>query len=72
MDKVIGLDDVRAELVIVKTPGGSGKLELIKFQRLSTRRALFPQCPPGARTAFHLGKRAGDVLLDLAQRSDSV
>jgi hypothetical protein len=31
MDKVIGLDDVRAELVIVKTPGGSGKLELIKF-----------------------------------------
>jgi hypothetical protein len=27
MDKVIGLDHVRAELVIVKTPDGSGKLE---------------------------------------------
>jgi catechol 2,3-dioxygenase-like lactoylglutathione lyase family enzyme len=31
MDKVVGLDDGRAELVIVKTPDGSGKLELTKF-----------------------------------------
>ena len=31
--KVIGLDDVQAELVMVKTPDGSGKLELIKFHR---------------------------------------
>jgi hypothetical protein len=29
MDKVVGLDDARAELVIVKTPDGSG--ELTKF-----------------------------------------
>jgi catechol 2,3-dioxygenase-like lactoylglutathione lyase family enzyme len=30
---VIGLDDVQAELVMVKTPDGSGKLELVKFHR---------------------------------------
>jgi hypothetical protein len=31
VDKVVGLDDVRAELVVVKTPDGSEKLELTKF-----------------------------------------
>ena len=30
---VIGLDDVQAELVMVKTPDGSGKVELVKFHR---------------------------------------
>jgi catechol 2,3-dioxygenase-like lactoylglutathione lyase family enzyme len=30
---VIGLDDVQAELVMVKTPDDSSKLELIKFHR---------------------------------------
>ena len=30
---VIGLDDVQAELVMLKTPDGSGKLELVKFHR---------------------------------------
>ena len=33
MDNVVGLDDVHAEFVMVKTPDGSGKLELIKFHR---------------------------------------
>jgi catechol 2,3-dioxygenase-like lactoylglutathione lyase family enzyme len=30
---VIGLDDVQVEFVMVKTPDGGGKLELIKFHR---------------------------------------
>jgi catechol 2,3-dioxygenase-like lactoylglutathione lyase family enzyme len=31
VDKVIGLDHVRAELVVVRTPDGSGRLEVSKF-----------------------------------------
>jgi catechol 2,3-dioxygenase-like lactoylglutathione lyase family enzyme len=31
VDKVVGVDGVRAELVMVRTPDGSGKLELTKF-----------------------------------------
>jgi catechol 2,3-dioxygenase-like lactoylglutathione lyase family enzyme len=31
VDKVVGLDGVRAEVVFVRTPDGNGKLELIKY-----------------------------------------
>lgn len=31
VDKINGLDGVRAELVMVRTPDGSGKLELVKY-----------------------------------------
>jgi catechol 2,3-dioxygenase-like lactoylglutathione lyase family enzyme len=31
MDKIVGLDGVRAELVVVKAPDGSGRLELTKY-----------------------------------------
>ncbi len=31
VDKVVGLEGVRAEVVMVRTPDGSGTLELIKF-----------------------------------------
>jgi catechol 2,3-dioxygenase-like lactoylglutathione lyase family enzyme len=31
VDKINGLDGVRAELVMVRTPDGTGKLELIKY-----------------------------------------
>ena len=41
MDKVVGLDDVRAELVVVKTPDGSGKLELTKYHSRPTSRMRF-------------------------------
>ena len=42
MDKVIGLDQVRAELVIVRTPDGSGKLELTKFHTPSDEKGAYP------------------------------
>jgi catechol 2,3-dioxygenase-like lactoylglutathione lyase family enzyme len=42
MDKVIGLDQVRAELVIVRTPDGSGKLELTKFHTPSDEKGACP------------------------------
>ena len=31
VDNVVGLKDVRADVVVVRTPDGSGKLELAKF-----------------------------------------
>ena len=31
VDEVVGLDGVRAEIVMVRTPDGSGQLELVKF-----------------------------------------
>jgi catechol 2,3-dioxygenase-like lactoylglutathione lyase family enzyme len=31
VDNVVGLSDVRADVVLVRTPDGSGKLELTKF-----------------------------------------
>lgn len=31
VDKINGLDGVRAEMIFVRTPDGSGKLELIKY-----------------------------------------
>ncbi len=31
VDKIIGLDGVRAEMVMVRTPDGSGTLELVKY-----------------------------------------
>jgi catechol 2,3-dioxygenase-like lactoylglutathione lyase family enzyme len=31
VDKIVGLDGVRAEIVFVRTPDGSGNLELVKY-----------------------------------------
>ncbi len=31
MDRVVGLDDVRADVAMVRTPDGHGRLELTKF-----------------------------------------
>lgn len=42
MDKVVGLDDVRAELVVVRTPDGSGKLELTKYHRPADEESAHP------------------------------
>jgi len=43
VERIIGLDDVQVEFAMVKTPDGSGKLELIKFHR--------PAAEEGARAA---------------------
>ena len=42
VDKVVGLDDVRTEFVFVKTPDGSGRLELIKFHRPADEEGVHP------------------------------
>jgi catechol 2,3-dioxygenase-like lactoylglutathione lyase family enzyme len=37
VDRIVGLDGVRAELVMVQTPDGNGRLELVKFHSPSTQ-----------------------------------
>jgi catechol 2,3-dioxygenase-like lactoylglutathione lyase family enzyme len=54
VDKINGLDGVRAELVMVRTPDGSGKLELVKYHAPLTTKA----CTPRRRT----GRASGTSL----------
>jgi catechol 2,3-dioxygenase-like lactoylglutathione lyase family enzyme len=37
VDRIVGLDGVRAELAMVQTPDGNGRLELVKFHSPSTQ-----------------------------------
>ena len=55
---VIGLDDVRAEIVMLKAPGSAGRLELSKFHT--------PAAEPGvpAPPANRLGIRHLSLLVD--------
>jgi catechol 2,3-dioxygenase-like lactoylglutathione lyase family enzyme len=39
VDRVIGLDDVRADIAVMRTPDGHGKVELTKFHRPPAVRA---------------------------------
>ena len=38
-DRVVGLDDVRADIAMMRTPDGSGRVELSKFHRPPALRA---------------------------------
>jgi catechol 2,3-dioxygenase-like lactoylglutathione lyase family enzyme len=51
VDKVNGLGDVRAELVMVRTPDGTGRLEIIKYHAPSDTESSHPWPPnrPGLR-----------------------
>lgn len=55
---VIGLDDVQADLVMVKAPDGSGKLELVKFHRPADEEAAHPE------PANRLGIRHVALIVD--------
>jgi catechol 2,3-dioxygenase-like lactoylglutathione lyase family enzyme len=45
VDQTVGLDDVRAEITMMRTPDGHGKVELSRFQRPAAVRAE-PDRPP--------------------------
>lgn len=57
VDKVVGLDGVRSEIVMVRTPDGSGKLELIKFHAPADNEgAPFTGEPTGLPTHRYRGR----------------
>src|SRR3954451_12080724 len=50
VDKINGLEGVRAELAMVRTPDGSGKLELVKYHAPADDKG--PQALPSNRLGF--------------------
>jgi catechol 2,3-dioxygenase-like lactoylglutathione lyase family enzyme len=60
MDKVVGLDGVRAELVVVKAPDGSGRLELTKYHTPAGEGEVRPS--PSNRLGFrHIAYAVQDL-----------
>lgn len=60
VDRINGLDGVRAELVMVRTPDGSGKLELVKYHAPADDNGAHPL--PANRPGFrHVAIEVDDV-----------
>jgi catechol 2,3-dioxygenase-like lactoylglutathione lyase family enzyme len=58
--EIIGLDDVRADVVMLRAPDGSGKLELSKFHSPADNEG--PQASPSNRLGFrHISIEVDDV-----------
>ena len=60
VDKINGLDGVRAELVFVRTPDGSGRLELVKYHAPADDQGAHPL--PVNRLGFrHIALEVDDL-----------
>ncbi len=60
VDKITGLDGVRAELVMVRTPDRSGKLELVKYRAPADNEGPHPL--PANRLGFrHIAIAVNDL-----------
>jgi catechol 2,3-dioxygenase-like lactoylglutathione lyase family enzyme len=67
MDRVVGLDGVRADIAVVRTPDGHGRLELTKFHT-PTAAGAEPNAPantPGIRHITFTVEDIEDVLARL-------
>jgi catechol 2,3-dioxygenase-like lactoylglutathione lyase family enzyme len=65
VDKINGLDGVRAELVMVRTPDGSGKLELVKYHAPADNEGAHP-VPPNRLGFRHIAIEVNglDTIVD--------
>src|SRR5215208_6295565 len=60
VDKINGLDGVRADVVMVRTPDGSGTLELVKYHAPADRQGAQPL--PANRLGFrHIAVEVDDL-----------
>lgn len=60
VDKIVGLDGVRAEIVFVRTRDGSGKLELVKYHAPADNEGAHPL--PANRLGFrHIAFEVNDL-----------
>jgi catechol 2,3-dioxygenase-like lactoylglutathione lyase family enzyme len=67
VDRVVGLEDVRADIAMVRTPDGHGRLELTKFHS-PTATTAEPNAPPntlGIRRIMFAVENIEDVLARL-------
>ena len=83
--RIIGLEDVRADIVMMRTPDGHGKVELTKFHRPAAIRAERENAPANAlgirRIMFtvddvdevvaRLRKHGGELVGEIAQYEDA-
>ncbi|HEX4466441.1 MAG TPA: VOC family protein [Solirubrobacteraceae bacterium] len=60
VDRVVGLEGVRAEIAMLETPDGHGRLELTKFHAPSVR-AGDPHAPANAPGIRHLAFEVDDI-----------
>ena len=67
MDRVVGLDGVRAEIAVVQTPDGHGRLELTKFHTPSSQddNRHAPANKPGIRHVAFAVEDIDAVVADL-------
>jgi catechol 2,3-dioxygenase-like lactoylglutathione lyase family enzyme len=70
VDRVVGLDGVRAEIAVVQTPDGHGRLELTKFHAPSSQddSRPAPANAPGIRHVAFAVEDIGAVVAGLRAR----
>lgn len=66
VDRIVGLEGVRAELIMVTAPDGSGKLELTAFHE-PTRAEDQTELPANAHGYRHIAYRVTDIDAVVAQ-----
>ena len=59
-DRIVGLEGVRAELAMMQTPDGNGRLELVKFNSPSSQ-GDNRQAPANARGIRHISFEVEDI-----------
>ena len=68
VDSVVGLNDVRADIAMMRTPDGHGRVELTKFRRPTADRAEPNHAPPntlGIRRIMFAVEDIDDVVARL-------
>lgn len=69
VDKINGLDGIRAELVFVRTPDGSGRLELVKYHAPADEQGAHP-APVNRLGLRHITLEVDDLNAIVARLRD--
>ena len=61
VDRIVGLDGVRADIAMMQTPDGNGRLELVKFHSPSNQDGGNRHAPPNTPGLRHLAFAVEDI-----------
>jgi catechol 2,3-dioxygenase-like lactoylglutathione lyase family enzyme len=61
VDRIVGLDGVRAEIAMLQTPDGDGRLELVKFHSPPSEGGGAPHAPANALGIRHITFAVEDI-----------
>lgn len=70
VDRIVGLDDMRAEAAMVRLPDGTDTIELVRFHA-PTAEADSQPAPPNRVGLRHIAFRVGGLRAVLARLSDA-